>query len=51
LFDQLMEDIKTVFNDCDGIERDCHGEALVIEIVRASRSGRPDRGASSRSGA
>ena len=33
--DQLMEDIKAVFNDCDGIEWDYQGEALVIEIVDA----------------
>lgn len=33
--DQLMEDIKTVFNDCDGIEWDYQGEAFVIEIVDA----------------
>ena len=33
--DQLMEDIKTVFNDCDGIEWDYQGEALVIEVVDA----------------
>ena len=33
--DQLMEDIKTVFNDCDGIEWDYQGYPLVIEIVDA----------------
>jgi hypothetical protein len=33
--DQLMDDIKTVFNDCDGIEWDYQGYPLVIEIVDA----------------
>jgi hypothetical protein len=32
---QLMKDITKVFNDCDGIEWDYQGEALVIEIVDA----------------
>lgn len=32
---QLMEDIKTAFNDCDGIAWDYFGEALMIEVVDA----------------
>ena len=31
--DQFMEDVKAVFNDCDGIEWEYFGEALMIDIV------------------
>jgi hypothetical protein len=31
--DELMEDIKTAFNECDGIAWDYFGEARMIEVV------------------